>query len=93
MGWGPQDKNTRCLIDGSWLLLVFIPPFNLDSGRFRYTAKLMWNTNNVIVSVKFRDEQRKKDELEQRKGRAIAERREQELLKITQRNEVGYKLS
>lgn len=50
-------------------------------GKRRLTTKLS-------EIVKFRDEQRKKDELEQRKGRAIAERREQELLKITQRNEI-----
>ncbi|KAL5251755.1 hypothetical protein ACHWQZ_G014791 [Mnemiopsis leidyi] len=38
--------------------------------------------------VKFRDEQKKKEEVERKKFQAIAEKREQDLLKVVQRNEI-----
>ena len=41
-----------------------------------------------LISVKFRDEQKKKEEIERKKFQAIAEKREQDLLKVVQRNEV-----
>jgi hypothetical protein len=40
------------------------------------------------LSVKFRNEQKKREDLEKKKFQAIAEKKEQDLLKITQRNEV-----